>query len=518
MVLHGKQAGMRSVRLRGDVVIDPYNDDIFLKIVEERKRNKANPELYYWLKILANSIYGFFVELNPEHKKKSAHVDVFSGDAHFDDYLDVLERQGKWFAPYLASLITSAGRLLLAMLEVSVRNASGTYLFCDTDSLAIVASESGGPLSIPGAKQERILTWNQVEDIIAKFQRLSPYNRDVVKDLLNLTDDNYVAPDAKTKVQRQLWGLGVASKRYTLFEKSFDQKDNLIDIKIVNPKAHGIGFLYPPKDSPKDWNEDAPLWAYEMWDHIVRGALKLRRTKPDWIHYPQMMRFGITTWNVLHMLGDWESARPYNFLFLVMTKSDCFDQILYSGRKPDKKPLLVTRFSSKQQEWPHLKCIDVHSRKRKEYRMRMDGEALGGEFVPKTFAQLLYEYVQHPEAKSLGPDGQPCKSQTRGLLQRAHIVAGELVYVGKETDRKWEEGEDISVVAFRPVQYRMRKVIASETVISETLRIGIKKCARESGIDRNVIRKITRREYVRRRTHDRYVVWLQATWLGRCSI
>jgi hypothetical protein len=54
---------------RGKVLIDP-NDvsvDLFTKIIEERKRNKHDPDLYYWLKILANSIYGFFVELIPEH-------------------------------------------------------------------------------------------------------------------------------------------------------------------------------------------------------------------------------------------------------------------------------------------------------------------------------------------------------------------------------------------------------------------------------------------------------------------
>jgi hypothetical protein len=38
-----------------------------------------------------------------------------------------------------------------------------------------------------------------------------------------------------------------------------------------------LGFLYPPKDSPKDWDENIPQWIYEMWNHMVRGALKLRK-------------------------------------------------------------------------------------------------------------------------------------------------------------------------------------------------------------------------------------------------
>jgi len=59
----------------------------------------------------------------------------------------------------------------------------------------------------------------------------------------------------------------------------------------------------------------------------------------------------------------------------------------------------------------------------------------------------------HPEAKSLAPDGTPCTADTRGLLQRAHVIAGEIRYVGKETDRKWEEGDEISVLEFAATEY-----------------------------------------------------------------
>src|SRR5205807_7896954 len=80
LVPHGKQAGMKTVRLRGSMVeIDPYKDDLFRKVIEQRKLNKADKKLYYWLKILANSIYGFFVELIPELQNKNVPLEVFSG-------------------------------------------------------------------------------------------------------------------------------------------------------------------------------------------------------------------------------------------------------------------------------------------------------------------------------------------------------------------------------------------------------------------------------------------------------
>lgn len=82
----------------------------------------------------------------------------------------------------------------------------------------------------------------------------------------------------------------------------------------------------------------------------------------------------------------------------------------------------------------------------------------------------------HREAKSLAPDGSPCKPDTTGLLRSAHVIAGEFRYVGKETDRKWEEGEDPSVLDFKATEYgRAEKVIASEEVKSEILKIGINK-------------------------------------------
>ena len=90
----------------------------------------------------------------------------------------------------------------------------------------------------------------KLTEITAKFQALNPYDPDEVPDLLNLTDDNYVCKcshelksehdeagicevrgckcKAKKKVRRQLWGVGIAAKRYTLFEKILDRTGKFI--------------------------------------------------------------------------------------------------------------------------------------------------------------------------------------------------------------------------------------------------------------------------------------------------
>jgi len=507
LVPRGKQRGMKKINLRGSMVeINPYKDDLFRKVIEQRKLHKADGSLYYWLKIFANSIYGFFVELIPEIQSKNVSVDVFSGEAKINDCSDVLENPGNWFFPPLASLITSAGRLLLAMTEACVEEKKGTYLFCDTDSLAIVSSEKGGSLSIPGSEGVRILSWDEVEKIVDRFASLNPYDPVAVKgSILNLVDANLVESRGKKK-QRQLFGYSIAAKRYALYEKTGKS-----EIKIIDPKAHGIGFLYPPADSPDDWEESVPKWIFEFWDCIVRDALKIPCTSPAWLDHPQMMRLTITTSNVLEMLGDWEIARPYNFLFLPMV-DPLFGYV--APKQSNENVLLVCSFSSKQQEWFDLECVNVHTGKKyKLVNCKDHIEDIPQNAVfPSQFARLLLQYQRHPEAKSLAPDGTACQPETTGLLKRAHVIAGDIRYVGKETDRKWEEGEDISVLEFAPTEYgRTGKVLASGEVKTRIKEIGINKCARESGFDRkNFIRRLVRGIPVKRNSYNTFVQWLRS--------
>jgi len=62
------------------------------------------------------------------------------------------------------------------------------------------------------------------------------------------------------------------NQEYALYEKT-----GTSDITIIDPKAHGIGLLYPPQDSPNNWKKDVPEWTYQLWDYIVRGALGFHR-------------------------------------------------------------------------------------------------------------------------------------------------------------------------------------------------------------------------------------------------
>src|SRR5262249_44529917 len=155
-----------------------------------------------------------------------------------------------------------------------------------------VSTKDGRPLRrFPGSERIRALSWKEVEQIVDRFESLNPYDRNAVPgSILNFVDANYENSDPR-RARRQLLGYSIAAKCYALYERRASK------INIVDPKAHGLGYLYPPADSPKGWEDghDAPKWIYQFWECLLRIPLKLERDHPIWINRPQMMRMTVTT-------------------------------------------------------------------------------------------------------------------------------------------------------------------------------------------------------------------------------
>ena len=398
------------------------------------------------------------------------------------DRPSAVERPGRWYCSPVGSVITAGGRLLLAMLEAAVQKAGGTYLFCDTDSLCIVSSKNGGQCRIPGANGERILAWGEVDAIAKRFESLNPYN--LPGSILKIHKLNW----DKRSNRRQLYGYGIAAKRYAIYTKKKG------GIEIIEPKAHGLGYFHPPEDSPEGWEKDheAPKWIFDMWDYIIRGALNLKRKKPTWFNLPVMMRLTLSTpHHALKNLGQSDLTRPHNFM--MMPKISPFGYP--SGVSPANPNFtLITSFTSKREEWIRSKCINIHDHDSPEYRLKSDYADDGVSVSPVNFYQLVESYQNHPEAKSLGPDGESCKIDTQELLQRAHIIAGEHIKIGKESDRLWEQGEDVSLLEFKSIQYRRRgKIVATDEQLQRIAKIPKREFMRR-GINQHTLEKICRKE------------------------
>ena len=186
-------------------------------------------------------------------------------------------------------------------------------------------------------------------------------------------------------------------------------------------------------------------------------------------------------------------TRPNNFMILPQVAPFGYPQ----GIDPNKFTP-ITSFSSQRDKWMALRCINIHDSQSPVYRLADDYD--GRRIVPKNFFMLLNSYQNRPESKSLGPGGKPCEFDTRGLLQRAHIVANwPPIYIGKESDRHWEEGEDLSLLDFKAVVYeRKGYVVATDEQLARIETVP-KREFRRRGINQHTLEKICKREPVQAR-------------------
>ena len=206
----GTHANLSPTNLLGVVPIDPTTDDLFRLVIEERKRVQADKSLSAaerkrrgdGLKTLANSgSYGIYAEFNRTASSRNSNVSVWKIDgSHFEVALPAVETPGEFCFPPLAALITSGARLMLALLENRVRERGGQHAFCDTDSLAIVATKDGGLVPCPGGDRRMTdgreailaLSFDDVDEIVAAFAGLNPYDRTLVPgSVLKIEDENF---------------------------------------------------------------------------------------------------------------------------------------------------------------------------------------------------------------------------------------------------------------------------------------------------------------------------------------
>jgi len=485
----GVQKEMRSVKL-GAGTIDPYKDDFFRKVIEERKGKDKTDPLYYFLKILANAgCYGIYAEVNKSQTGKNdpKTLGIFSGEEERTERTCIVEPPGPWYFPPVSALITAGGRLLLAILERMVTDAGGSYLMCDTDSIAIVASErgglvpcKGGPQRIPGGTEAvKALSWKQTREIVDKFTTLNPYNPAIVPgSILNIVEDINRDSDGN---QRQIYGYGISAKRYALYTYE-DSK-----VKLIKASEHGLGLYYRPKEG-RDSDCEVALWIKEGWQWIVNRALGLPYQEPDWFRLPVMRRIAISTPNVMKALRrlDRDKSRPYNFALSPV--------LLNLSSLPIT---LLGPFEKDPAQWVKMSYINIH-----------DGithtlnppSALA---LVQTFDMVFSQYLRHPEYKSLAPDDTPCKADSHGLLKRYPVTASAFRLIGKETERGWEQAEDISTLLPSLKRYERNTGTANQLLRERLQKMSLNALQNETGLSRHTILRARRGQRVHPRSLER---------------
>ncbi|HVR87941.1 MAG TPA: hypothetical protein VHG53_00155 [Candidatus Limnocylindria bacterium] len=424
----GRLPGLRSVALGGTIPIDPRTMDFFEAVIERRadvlrsaeKDGAERARLGQFLKTLANATsYGIFAEQNRRQlpERETEKVTVHLPDRTFETTTSAPEDLGRYFFPPIAAVITGAARLMLALLERSVLDAGGTYAMVDTDSMAIVASARGDK----GAAIPR-LSWAEVDEIRARFRRLSPYDPSSVPDLLKLEEENL---DEHGR-PRELECFAISAKRYALFVR-----DTRGDPVIVKASEHGLGHLLDPTGDvgdPKAWMRTTWLW-------IIRRELGLVATVPKWFASPAIGAVPVSSPTMRRPFAELNRGRTYDetvkpFNFVLAAHVGPFGHP--TGVEPERFQL-VAPFEKDPAKWLGLEWIDRYSGR--QYQVTTSGPvgAIGVARV-KSYGDVVTEYRAHKEDKGLGPNGSPCGPEARGLLLRRSVGVRDVKYIGKEAN------------------------------------------------------------------------------------
>ena len=389
---------LQACKLRGVVEVDPRTQDFFRVVVEERKRlpKRADiPEtekkrLDKALKVLANAAsYGIYAEMHRQESDRKRSFDCHGIDAEpYKCRVAHPDMPGKYCFPPLASLITGAARLMLALLEHSVRELGGTYAMEDTDSMAIVATEDGGTIPCAGGKRGSVkaLSWKQVDGISNRFDKLNPYGRDAVPtSILKIENDNY---SPNTGKQRQLYCIAISAKRYALFLLNGNDEPTLLRAscsscgrknkpqvsRCANEKCrqpiqpnneedrwseHGLGHLLNPTDPVSEDRE----WIAQVWLGMIRNALGLSKNNPSFENEPAVGRVSIPSPAVMRPLEKLnegkayvDKVKPFNFLVSCHVKP--------FGHPPGVNPErfhLISPYESDSRQWLKKTWIDQYS-------------------------------------------------------------------------------------------------------------------------------------------------------------
>jgi hypothetical protein len=446
--------GLKPVKLRGAIEVNPRQQDFFKVVIEQRKllasRNDLTESdrerLDKFLKVLANSAsYGIYAEMIREESEKKVKVVCHSNDSEpYECPVVHPEKPGEFCFPPMASLITGGARLMLGLLEKCVSDLGGTYAMEDTDSMAIVATEAGelvpcpsGPRRTPnGTAAIKALSWKEVDQIAKKFEALNPYGREAVPgSILKIENDNYEGANPMEK-QRQLYCVAISAKRYTLFLKDENGEPILLRKRINSEKdhwkQHGLGHLLNPTDPESSDRQ----WIAQVWLGIVRGALGLPTDTPVFEKSPAVGRVSVSSPALMKALADLNAGKkytaqikPFNFLLTC--------QVAQAGH-PDganeEQFRLIAPYESDSRKWLKNDWIDQYTGS--TYRITTDGYHGGETFaLVKTYGKVLQEYARHPESKCGDDAGNACSEDTLGLLQRRHVHIGRIRRIGKESNK-----------------------------------------------------------------------------------
>jgi hypothetical protein len=443
------QSALRTVKIAGNLnyEVDPANDDFFKRLIDLRTTVKAKHKKatgptrdaldseQQALKILANSTsYGIFVEMNVADLDAPESLTCYRPDGEgFSVDSIKIEEPGKFFHPLLATLITGAARLMLGIAERLCVEKGLDWAFCDTDSMAIAKPDGMGQAEF----------FERAQSICAWFASLNPYEQK--GPIFKIEEANYrITGDSVGSDLEPLFCYCISSKRYALFNVGPSGEGI-----IRKASAHGLGHYlapYEPEDAPRSIPAPSVAldkigvdrWHYDLWHTVITAALDEHFDQVDLSYHPGLSkpavsRYGATTpkllcWFKLHNSGReyGDQVKPHNFLIAFQGHQD------FIGT--DGEPWTPKR--GRPRKSSPIRPVAPFNRNISDAAKTAFDRETGKCIEPDsliTYAEALAQYHLRPESKFLNGD-----FFDRGRTERRHVVALQILHIGKEANR-WEE-------------------------------------------------------------------------------
>jgi hypothetical protein len=516
------QDNLKSIAIMGnaDYSVDPGCDDFYRHIIDLRNTVKAKLKLstrlvadrldseQNALKILANATsYGIFVELNIEELDEREQRLCYGPIGRPFPITTIKgEEPGRYFHPLLATLITGAARLMLAISEILAVRDGLDWALCDTDSMALAKPTS--------MTHEEFL--KRAKSVCNWFTPLNPYKQK--GPLFKIEDINFGIESGKlTSDLTPLFCFAISAKRYVLFNIDPDGRP-----VIRKACAHGLGHLrapYPESDAPKTISAPCmPLekigvkrWQYDLWYQIIIAALDGHPDQVNLDYHPALnqpaaSRYGATTPKLLRWFKTYnqnrsyrDQVKPFNFLLAfqaspalsVVDENYEIDAQLKKGPRPKilstPKPIAPYNTDIKRAA---QNCFD-----------RETGNPISSKKL-KTYRHALAQYHLSPESKFLNGD-----YLDQGPTIRRHVEATAIYHIGKEANR-WEEQFYLGFNEEEQIEYGVapeESKKAFEALKTNIQKAGQREIARESGISRRTIARLMQDKSVRKNIVARIV-------------
>jgi hypothetical protein len=279
--------------------------------------------------------------------------------------------------------------------------SSGIVAACDTDGAHIVATEKGGTVYVEtrganfyeggAAEPVNALSYAEVDEIAALFEPLNPFDRTLL-------------PGSPLRLKGASEGLFISAKRYALVGSHGD---------FIDRKESILGMLFAPFDG---WIDEAWRTIGEMWDFRPP-------TRRAWFALPAVRCLSLTSPAYSREMKALAGMRPWNSFLVASvlgTKSD----------EPESRTAVaVAPLERDPEKWAAL-----------DWRFGETGrpvalgrpDSQGVRWRLRTLERFLSDYVKHPIAEMLAPDGSPCRAYTRGILRPRPVRDGERWLILKE--------------------------------------------------------------------------------------